>query len=305
LILVTGGCGFIGAALVRGLLEKDEQVLVLDNFHTAGRERLPNDPRLEVVEADVRDQDRVMAIFRRSSPDEVIHLAALHFIPYCDEHPLETLEVNGQGTRNVAHAAAQANVHRLLFSSSAAVYPVSETPCCEATPPGPVDIYGYSKWMAEAILELACQSNRLSAMTLRLFNVYGPGETNPHVIPHIVDEVRAGGPIHLGNLESRRDYIFIDDAVEAILRVRAQVTEGYSVFNVGTGRTHSVRDIVRAFEASLGRRLEVRPVPELIRRIDRPSLWADPSSLGELLKWTADTTLEQGISQLLTSERLP
>jgi UDP-glucose 4-epimerase len=142
-------------------------------------------------------------------------------------------------------------------------------------------------------------------MTLRLFNVYGPGETNPHVIPHIVDEVRAGGPIHLGNLESRRDYIFIDDAVEAILRVRAQVTEGYSVFNVGTGRTHSVRDIVRAFEASLGRRLEVRPVPELIRRIDRPSLWADPSSLGELLKWTADTTLEQGISQLLTSERLP
>ena len=304
MILVTGGCGFIGAALVRGLLEKDEQVLVLDNFHTAGRERLPDDPRLEVVEADVRDQDRVMAIFRRSSPDEVIHLAALHFIPYCDEHPLETLEVNGQGTRNVANAAVQANVSRLLFASSAAVYSVSEAPCRESTPPGPVDIYGYSKWMAEAILELTCQSHSLSAVTLRLFNVYGPGETNPHVIPHITDQVKAGGPIHLGNLESRRDYIFIDDAVEAILRVRAKAIDGYSVFNVGTGRTHSAQDIVRAFEASLDRRLEVRSLPDLIRRIDRPNLWAYASALGELLGWTADTTLEQGISRLVASERL-
>ena len=190
-----------------------------------------------------------------------------------------------------------------MFASSAAVYPVSDAPCREATSPGPVDVYGHSKWV-EAILELTCRSQRLSAVTLRLFNVYGPGETNPHVIPHITDEIRAGGLIHLGNLESRRDYIFIDDAVDTLVRVRAAAADDNSVFNVGRGSTHSVRDIVRAFEASLDRRLEIRTVPDLVRRIDRPILCADPSSLRDLLQWTVDTTLEQGISRLIASERL-
>lgn len=304
MILVTGGCGFIGAPLVRRLLDEDESVLVVDNFRTAGRDRLPANPRLEVVESDIRDRHRTIEIFRQSAPREVIHLAALHFIPYCNEHPLETLEVNGQGTRNVLEAGAQANVSRIILASSAAVYPVSDDACREEMPLGPIDIYGYSKWMGEAILEQTSRAHEISGLALRLFNVYGPGETNPHVIPHIVDEIKAGGRIHLGNLESRRDYIFIEDAVEAISRVRAAGTKGYSVFNVGTGSTHSVREIVSAFEAGLRRRLEVEPAPGLLRKIDRPSLRADPSSLTALIDWKPGTTLEQGISRLIASERL-
>ena len=304
MILVTGGSGFIGAALVRRLLAEDEHVLVVDNFQTAGRERLPTDPRLRVVEADIRHRDRVMEIFRQSSPDEVIHLAALHFIPYCDEHPLETLEVNGQGTRNVVEASAAAHVTRMLLASSGAVYPVSDATSQEDLPLGPVDVYGYSKWMAEALLEHICRAHGLTGVALRLFNVYGPAETNPHVIPHIVDEIKGGGPIHLGNLESRRDYIFVEDAVETIDRVRAARIDGYSVFNVGTGSTRSVREIVRAFEKGLDRGVEVRSAACLVRQIDRPSLCADPSSLKNLLRWTPGTTLEEGISRLIASERL-
>jgi UDP-glucose 4-epimerase len=303
-ILVTGGCGFIGAGLVRRLLADGAQVLVVDNFHTAGLERLPTDPRLEIIEADVRHTDRVKEVFRRAGPDEVIHLAALHYIPYCDEHPIETLEVNARGTRSVIEAAVEVNISRFLLASSAAVYPISDAPSQETIPPAPVDVYGYSKWMAEAILQLTCRSHDLSAVALRLFNVYGPGETNPHVIPHIIDEIRAGGPIRLGNLESRRDYIFIDDAVEAICRVRAAAGDGYSVLNVGTGSSHSVRDVIRAFEACLNRRLEIRSVPDLVRQIDRPDLRADPTLLESLLDWSANTTLEQGISRLVASERL-
>ena len=304
MILVTGGCGFIGAALVRRLLAEEQRVLVVDNFHSGGPDRLPRDSGLEIVEADVRDSNRIGEVFRLSRPAEVIHLAALHFIPYCDEHPLETLEVNAQGTRNVVEAGIQVNVTRILFTSSAAIYPISNGPSPEITQARPVEIYGYSKWMAEAILELRCGANQLAGVALRLFNTYGPGETNPHVIPHVIEQIRAGGPIHLGNLESRRDYIFIEDAVEAIVRLRAVRTHGYSVYNVGSGSTHSVREIVGVFEDLLGRALDVRSEPDLVRRMDRPNLCADPATLERHIHWKPGTTLREGISKLLESEGL-
>jgi len=304
LILVTGGCGFIGAALVRRLLAEEQRVLVVDNFHSGGPDRLPHHSGLEVVEADVRDGNRIREVFRRSRPAEVIHLAALHFIPYCDEHPLETLGVNGEGTRNVIEAGVLTGVSRILFTSSAAIYPISNGPSPETTQAGPADIYGYSKWMAEAILELSCRADQLAGVALRLFNTYGPGETNPHVIPRIIEQIKAGGPIHLGNLESRRDYIFIEDAVEAIVRLRADRTQGYSVYNVGTGSTQSVREIVGVFEDLLGRALDVQSDPDLVRRIDRPNLCADATVLESHIHWKPGTTLREGISKLIESEGL-
>src|SRR4030065_440771 len=121
MILVTGGCGFIGAPLVRRLLNGGERVVVVDNFVSAGPGRLPEHPGLTVVEADVRHEARIGETLDQFDVSEIIHLAALHFIPFTEEHPLETLEVNAGGTQSVLRAGLCRRVSRFLLASSAAV----------------------------------------------------------------------------------------------------------------------------------------------------------------------------------------
>ena len=126
--VVTGGCGFVGAPLVRQLLQRGEEVLVLDSFGVGGPERLPDHPRLVVRQVDIRDTGAVGDLMNRFGPSVVYHLAAIHFIPYCNEHPEEALEVNVRGTQSVIDAVSGAGERGMVFVSSAAVYPPSLQP---------------------------------------------------------------------------------------------------------------------------------------------------------------------------------
>src|SRR5215472_17919479 len=213
-VLVTGGAGFIGSHLVESLLDSGTEVLVIDNFQLGKREHLGQGHsagRVTVVEADIRNTGdlRPVADF---APDVIFHMAALHFIPYCNAHPAEALDVNVLGTDAVLRAARAAPLKTFVFPSSGAIYGFGDEPWRETAPARPDEIYGISKWMGERIMaRLHADRPDVRTVVARLFNTYGPRETNPHVLPDIMKRMHEGKTVELGNLWPKRDLIFVTD----------------------------------------------------------------------------------------------
>ena len=295
--LVTGGCGFVGSALVRRLLAESCEVVVVDDLSRGARENLGADQdRVRVLEQDVTSSlDRAFAAFR---PQAVFHLAAQHFIPDCDADPVRCLQVNVDGTRSVLDAAAAlGGPISVVVASSAAVYAPADGPHREQEDlPGPVDVYGYSKlWAEELAAGFAARTGNGVAIA-RLFNVFGPGETNAHFIPSLICQLKAGQEIRLGNLSTRRDYVFVDDVADALLRLARHGADGRSAtVNVGTGRAYAGHEVVEALAAMAA--TGVAPVVDRsrLRPVDRPVLLADPTLAQKLVDWTPRTSLAEGL----------
>jgi UDP-glucose 4-epimerase len=295
--LVTGGCGFVGSALVRRLLAESHEVVVVDDLSRGSRENLgPDQARVRVIEQDVTES--LSRIFASFQPEAVFHLAALHFIPDCDADPARCLRVNVDGTRSVLEAAAALrNPVSLVLASSAAVYAPAEGAHQEQQDSlRPVDVYGYSKlWAEELAAEFAARTG-IGVGIARLFNIFGPGETNAHFIPSLICQMKAGESVRLGNLSSKRDYVFVDDVADALLRLARYGGEGQSAtVNIGSGGAYAGHEVVEALAAMA--EAGVAPVidPSRLRPVDRPVLLADPTLAQKLLDWTPRTSLVDGL----------
>ena len=300
--LVTGGCGFVGSALVRRLLAESCEVVAVDDLSRGSRENLgPDRDGLSVIQQDVTDG--LSRIFSSFQPEAVFHLAALHFIPDCDADPARCLRVNVDGTRSVLEAAAALRGQvSVVLASSAAVYAPADGPHREQEDSvGPLDVYGYSKqWAEELAAGFAARTGRGVGIA-RLFNIYGPGETNAHLIPSLICQMQAGESVRLGNLSSRRDYVFVDDVADALLRLARYCGDGQSAtVNVGTGRAYAGHEVVEAL-ARLSMPgaapADVAPIidPSRLRPVDRPTLLADPTLAQKLLDWAPRTSLADGL----------
>jgi UDP-glucose 4-epimerase len=300
--LVTGGAGFIGSALCRRLLEEGREVVAFDNL-SYGSERLLGPPhaRLRLVRGDLRDGDALRAVVRESRPEVVFHLAALHFIPYCNAHPVEAQDVNVNGTSALLAACREHPPGVLVFTSSAAVYPLVGSPFGEHCPPGPVDTYGRTKLAGEDLVLRFGGETGVGVVVARLFNAFGPDDTNPHLVPEIVRQLRSGaGALRLGNLEPVRDYIHVRD-IAAALQALGDAGSSGEVFNVGSARGYSVRDVVEAFGAALGRTLPIVQDPERVRPVERHELVADTRKLRDRTAWTPAVGFAEGVRELVGS----
>lgn len=295
--LVTGGCGFVGAALVRRLLAEGCEVVVVDDFSRGSRENLgPDLARVRVIEQDVTAG--LGGVFGSFQPQAVFHLAARHFIPDCDADPARCLRVNVGGTRSVLDAAAALREPAsVVLASSAAVYAPADGPHREQEDSvGPIDVYGYSKLWAEELAAGFAARTGTGVAIVRLFNVFGPGETNAHLIPSLISQMKAGTPVRLGNLSSRRDYVFVDDVADALLRLARHGADGRSAtVNVGSGRAYTGREVVETLAALAA--ADVAPVtdPGRLRPVDRPVLLADPTLAQKLVDWAPRTSLAEGL----------
>ena len=304
-VVVTGGAGFIGSHLVEQLLELGATVLVVDDFRLGKREHLAQAgpaSRLTIIEGDIRSEEdlRQIADF---APDAVFHMAALHFIPYCNAHPQEALDVNVLGLDTLVRALRPAPLKTFVFPSSGAIYGFGDDPWPETTPARPDEIYGISKWMGEQIMaRLHADRPDVRTVVARLFNTYGPRETNPHVLPDIMKRMHEGKTIELGNLWPKRDLIFVTDTAAGVVAA-AEGGPGLEVFNVGTGTGTAIQDVIREIEAITGKALDVRQVPERMRDGDG-HLISDPRKLMDTTGWKPRHDLEAGLRQLLEWEGL-
>ena len=297
-VLVTGGAGFVGSHLVDLLVTEGADVSVVDDL-SRGRHAWLH-PDAELHQIDLRDPDAVRGAIEATRPDAVVHLAALHFIPAVDGAPELAWEINVTGTRVVADALAGHPPELLLFASTAAVYPDRAGPIAETCTVGPVDLYGRTKVEGERIVTALEARTGTRPLIARLFNVIGPRETNPHVIPEVVAQLRGGDTVvRLGNVETRRDYTDVRDVADALRRLLAVPRDAPSTLNIGSGRSVSVVEVVELCGEILGRPLEIESEPRRRRAQDRAELVADPRLLHETTGWQPRVPLRETLTALL------
>ncbi|MBK9176734.1 MAG: GDP-mannose 4,6-dehydratase [Flavobacteriales bacterium] len=299
-VLITGGAGFIGSALGLHLRAKEKEIWVLDDLSFGRRELAPVDDD-RFLRIDIRDKQKVLDGIRRVAPTQVLHLAAIHFIPYCNAHPVEAADININGTIHVLDAcAATSSVKQVFVASTAAVYPVAEGPMAEDHPTGPVDIYGITKLAAERIAGEFCLRTGIPTIVGRFFNAFGPSETNPHLIPEVQRQIRSGQRVlRLGNLEPKRDFIHTSDMANAMEALMSAGLRGLEVFNIGRGIEYSVLEIVQAFERQLGEKLTIEVDPARVRKVERMHLLADVAKLKRSTGWAPEWGIDEGVATLL------
>ena len=317
-VLVTGGAGYIGSHTVLELLEGGWPVVVLDNLCNASEESLRRVERITgravtFVRGDVRDEDCVRDLLARHDVSAAIHFAGLKAVGESVEQPLRYYDSNVTGSEVLLRCLDRAGVRRFVFSSSATVYgDPREVPIDESAEIAPTNPYGRSKWMVEQILgDLAVADPTWSIGILRYFNPVGAhpsgliGE-DPTGVPNnllpFVAQVAVGRRPHLSVFGTDwptpdgtgvRDYIHVVDLARGHLAALRHVLAGSGCFtvNLGTGRGHSVLEMVAAFERASG-----RPVPyRLVERRpgDIARCWADTRRAEQLLGWRAELDIDR------------
>lgn len=297
-ILITGGAGFIGSRVARFLTERGADVYVVDDQSVGTPDRVPNDASFE--QADVRT-DEFREVLEATTPDALVHLAAVHYVPYCVENPDVAFDVNVSGTWNVLRAARNVDsLDKLVYASSAAVYPPHDGPLSETREPAPIDVYGETKVVGEELAELFARQTGVSTVSARLFNVYGPNETNPHLVPAILEQLADGSrEVELGNLTPKRDFVHVDDVSRAILALLGEFDQPYRAYNVGTGTSYSVREVVECVSDVLGEEITIRQDDEKVRESDRPHLEADVSRIRNEVGWEPELEFTEGLERLV------
>jgi UDP-glucose 4-epimerase len=259
--LVTGGAGFIGHHLVRRLLERGDEVAVIDNFSTGLRWRLePYRDRISMVEGSILDPD---ALDRAADSVEVIfHEAAIPSVARSLVAPKATNEANATGTIEVMLAAARRGVRRVLLAGSSSVYGIPESlPCRESQRPAPRSPYGASKLAAEHYVHTLGELHGIETVVLRYFNVFGPGQDPDSeysaVIPRFTTAALDGRRATInGSGEISRDFTYVDNVVEANLLAADASAPSRLTCNVACGTRYTLLDLHRAIGEAAGRRIE-------------------------------------------------
>lgn len=281
----------MGSALVRRLLADGREVVVFDDLSVGRRDNLP--PEAEIVEGNIHDSEELGASLHGVAV--VVHLAALHYIPDCNRRPTETIRTNALGTDAVLRACT--GVDRVVIASTAAVYGPSDGANHEDDALAPIDIYGVSKQVAEALARRFADATGTPTLAARLFNAVGPRETNPHVVPHILASLQSSDVVPLGNLEPRRDYVHVADVADALALLCEVDAQRFEVFNVGSGVEYSVVELVALIEGLLGRRIEVRSTSDRQRRVERAHLLADIRKIEARTGWTPGRSLREALAE--------
>jgi UDP-glucose 4-epimerase len=306
--LITGGAGFIGSHVADRLLADGWRVVAFDNFAIGRRSNvahLEHDERFVLLEGDITDRPRLAAMVKEHGIQTVFHLAAVHYIPFCNANPFEALRINLLGTQAVIDAAIGGSAQRIVFASTSDVYATKDTPFVESDAVDPYTVYGTTKMASERMLQIAVKAHPgLSVSVARLFNVYGPRETNPHVLPEVLDQLRDGSAVvRLGNLWPRRDFVFVEDVADALVTL-TRSPKPFDVFNVGSGVAYSIGDAVGVIAGLVARPIDAVADPERTRAVERGCLHADTSKIARELGWRPRWTFRDGMHRWLSAERL-
>ena len=300
--LVTGGAGFIGSHIVRGLLAQGDSARVFDNFSTGKMENLADlNSALEICEGDLRDHRALTEAVR--GVDYLFHQAAFVSVPQSMEEPEVCFEINVKGTLNVLEAAREAGIRQVVLASSAAVYGESQDlPLKEGADLGVLSPYAASKQINEVYAGLYTRSFGLPVVALRYFNVYGPRQSPDSdyaaAIPIFIRRLLAGHPpVIFGDGKQRRDFVFVADVVRANLLAAECPQAAGRIFNICTGREVSILDLVETLSQIIPGASQPEFGPPRPGDIYR-SL-GDPGRAAQVMNFRAEVNLAEGLAQTL------
>jgi UDP-glucose 4-epimerase len=286
-VLITGGAGFIGSHLTDRLLERGDDVLVIDNFSTARRDTLPSHDNLTLVEDTIADGELVQRVFSDFGPEIVVHAAASYKDP---DAWTEDSRTNAVGTANVVQAAEEHGAGRFVYFQTALCYGIRplEQPITLSHPLDPsASSYAISKTAGEWYIRLS----KLDWVSFRLANVYGPRNLSGP-LPTFYQRLTDGKSVFV--MDTRRDFVYVEDLVAVALK--GIDGTGSGIYHVSSGSDVSIKELFDATIAAMGIELddevEVRPRGE----DDAPSILLDPSKTEQDFDWAARTPLTEGVA---------
>jgi GDP-4-dehydro-6-deoxy-D-mannose reductase len=279
-VLITGGNGFVGGALVRRLRLEGATVWSL------GRS----------------DGDISEAVTFKNLPqvDVVYHLAARTFVPDSWVHSEQFMRSNVIGTQNVINYCNRYNAK--LVYASAYIYgvperlPIDESHAVQANNP-----YAMSKYLGEQLCSFGARYLSVPTTVLRVFNVYGPGQRSDFLIPAIVNQILFGEKVRVKDLSPRRDYVFIEDLVDALIRA-GNSGSVFDLLNIGSGQSYSVAELIASVQLAAGTSLPV-VVEDVPRQNEIPDIVADCSRAGEVLGWSPQISIQEGMRLMVATGR--
>jgi UDP-glucose 4-epimerase len=309
--LVTGAAGFLVSHVVDHLCARGVRVIALDGLQWGRIDFLRQSlerPNCSLAVADIREPSAVRSVFEAFRPEYVVHLAALHYIPAAMRDPALAVSSNVLGTQVLLSSAIAAGVERFFFASTGDVYPPARVAHKEDDPTGPFNIYGLTKLQGEQLVALSARGNPERRFVVgRLFNLYGPRETNPHFLPELLAQVKDNPQktLRLGNLWPKRDLVPVLDAARAVVAAVEAAPVGLTTVNIASGVAVSMAEVIDLIGELRGRRLSVETDPEKVRPVERDHLQADVSRLRALIGWSPHADLRRGLAELLADEGIP
>ena len=309
-VLVTGGAGYIGSVTVERLVERGDDVVVLDDLSTGHRGAVAGGAELHA--GDLLDREAVSKAL--AGCEAVIHFGAKALVGESMRRPELYWRVNEGGTQNLLQAMREAGVRRFVCSSTCAVYgDTGGEPISESTPTDPVNPYGASKLAMDELAAEEASSHGLAAISLRYFNVAGASERfgehhdpETHLIPLVLRAAAGAGPVSVFGTDyptpdgtAIRDYVHVEDLADAHLTALDALLPGeHRVYNLGTGTGHSVREVINEVKRTLG--VKVKAVDRGRRPGDPPVLVASAEKIADDLGWRPERTLAEMIESAWT-----
>lgn len=297
-ILVTGAAGFIGRHLCAALLARGEAVLGVDNFSAGAREALPAHPKFTLDEADVADEAQCLRLCRNVRA--IVHLAAFSSVPRSLADPAQAQRDTEQSTLSLLRAASDRVVARFVLASSSSVYgDTKELPVREDAAPAPKSPYAQAKLASEVHLRQAAP--KVDGVALRFFNLYGPGQRADSAyaaaVPIFASRVLRGEPVTIyGDGNQTRDFLYVSDAVDAILRaLDSRRAFAGAPINVASGQAATINELIKLISRAAGRPAQVQHQPE--RRGDIRASHADITRARQWLAFEPRIAMDEGIAR--------
>jgi nucleoside-diphosphate-sugar epimerase len=312
-VLVTGGAGFIGSALVKRLLENDNRVTALDNFVTGDIGNLQDavgrvdgskselDENINLVSGDILRSD-LSDLLETDDIDYVFHLAAEPYIPSCYDRPEEFFSVNANGTLKLLLACKEAGVERIVTYSSSEVYGTAqEVPMDETHRTYPQSTYAVSKLAADRLCFTLYHEQDVPVVILRQFNCYGPRETHPYIVPELIAQLSQTSDLSLGNINASRDLTYVTDAVRGASKlINSPEAEG-EVVNLGYGEDFTVEDLAYMVADEMDKEdIHIDIEQERFRPLDVQQLCCNYSKAEKLIGYEPTVSIQEGLARTVS-----
>lgn len=305
-VLITGAGGFIGSHLTEELVNKGAEVRAFTHYNSRGDPGLlrylsPQTlSKIDIIAGDLRDHNAVENAV--AGCEIVYHLGALISIPYSYKNPYDVVETNILGTLNVLLTCRNLKVQKVIHTSTSEVYGTAQqVPITEAHPLQGQSPYSASKIGADKLAESFYCAYDLPVVTIRPFNTYGPRQSARAVIPSIISQALASKKVRIGNLDTTRDFTYVTDTVDGLIKAAEVAGNTGKTINLGTGREIRIKDLVDLIIQKIDPRIEVcvdhnrlRPQKSEVFR-----LISDNSLAKDLLGWKPIVGLEQGIEKTI------